>query len=174
MAMPRCTGGRSLTTLPPISISPALTSSRPAIMRSRVDLPQPEGPTKTTNSPSETSRSMPLMIRASLKLFSRRLRLSCDMVRVSGDEEFRMACRRPEGRRQVGSGGPLLVLLKLGSGRFQRGLRLGLAGDDRLDHFDHGVLQTDIVGEQRLGTTIFDAVQERLPIGCVGQKVRGI
>ena len=32
--------------------SPAVISSSPAIMRSSVDLPQPDGPTKTTNSPS--------------------------------------------------------------------------------------------------------------------------
>src|SRR5258708_14644321 len=38
-------------------MSPALASVRPAMMRSRVDLPQPDGPTKTTNSPSATSRS---------------------------------------------------------------------------------------------------------------------
>jgi hypothetical protein len=31
---------------------PLLMVSRPAIMRSNVDLPQPEGPTRTTNSPS--------------------------------------------------------------------------------------------------------------------------
>lgn len=31
----------------------------PAITRSRVDFPQPEGPTKTTNSPAGISRSMP-------------------------------------------------------------------------------------------------------------------
>src|SRR3974390_1387363 len=33
-------------------ISPPVIFSSPAIMRSKVDLPQPEGPTKTTNSPS--------------------------------------------------------------------------------------------------------------------------
>src|SRR5579862_3969693 len=42
-------------------ISPDVTSSRPAISRSKVDLPQPEGPTKTVNSPSSTFRSTPLM-----------------------------------------------------------------------------------------------------------------
>ena len=36
-------------------------SSRPAIRRSSVDLPQPEGPTKTTNSLGSISRSTPLM-----------------------------------------------------------------------------------------------------------------
>jgi hypothetical protein len=40
-------------------IAPPLLSSRPAIMRSVVDFPQPEGPTSTTNSPSATWRSMP-------------------------------------------------------------------------------------------------------------------
>ena len=34
-----------------------VVSSRPAISRSSVDLPQPDGPTKTTNSPSSMSRS---------------------------------------------------------------------------------------------------------------------
>src|SRR3954453_13750815 len=45
-----------LTTRSPIRMSPSLTSSRPAIMRSAVVLPHPDGPTKTTNSPSWTSR----------------------------------------------------------------------------------------------------------------------
>src|SRR5215217_7782974 len=35
---------------------PPLISSRPAIMRRAVDFPQPDGPTKTTNSPSGISR----------------------------------------------------------------------------------------------------------------------
>ena len=46
---------------PSISSSPAVIDSSPAIMRNVVLLPQPEGPTKTRNSPSRTSRSMPLM-----------------------------------------------------------------------------------------------------------------
>src|SRR5262249_12956330 len=52
-------GGRSVTSRSPIEIVPAVTSSRPAIIRSSVDLPQPDGPTRTRNSPlpmvSETS-----------------------------------------------------------------------------------------------------------------------
>ena len=50
------------TTRPPIEISPPVMFSRPAIMRSRVDLPQPEGPTSTTNSPSAISTSTPCRI----------------------------------------------------------------------------------------------------------------
>ena len=45
-------GRHALTTLPPIAISPSVISSSPAIMRSSVDLPQPDGPTSTQNSPS--------------------------------------------------------------------------------------------------------------------------
>jgi hypothetical protein len=52
----------SLARTPSIRRSPALIFSSPAIMRSNVDLPQPDGPTKTTNSRSSTSRSIPLMI----------------------------------------------------------------------------------------------------------------
>ena len=52
MATPRSAGSTSVTSSPPIKIAPPLVSSRPAIMRSSVDLPQPEGPTNTTNSPS--------------------------------------------------------------------------------------------------------------------------
>src|SRR5438128_709147 len=37
---------------PPIRTEPASGSSRPATTRSSVDLPQPDGPSSTTNSPS--------------------------------------------------------------------------------------------------------------------------
>src|SRR4051795_8947235 len=57
--MSRSFGGTSLTTSPPIMMSPPEMSSSPAIMRSVVDLPQPDGPTSTTNSWSAMSRSMP-------------------------------------------------------------------------------------------------------------------
>ncbi len=50
MAMSRLLGGSSLTTRPPISITPSEISSSPAIIRRAVDLPQPEGPTRTMNS----------------------------------------------------------------------------------------------------------------------------
>src|SRR5258707_15597424 len=56
MAMSRSLGGTSLTTSPPMRISPAETSSSPAIIRSVVLFPQPEGPTRTTNSLSGMSR----------------------------------------------------------------------------------------------------------------------
>ena len=58
--MSRAFGGRSLTTFPPTRTVPEVMSSSPAIIRSADVLPQPDGPTKTTNSPSATSRSSSL------------------------------------------------------------------------------------------------------------------
>src|SRR5215468_2166806 len=54
--MSRSLGALSFTTSPPIRSSPSVMSSRPAIMFSVVDLPQPDGPTRMTNSPSAMSR----------------------------------------------------------------------------------------------------------------------
>ena len=56
MAMSRSFGGRSFTTRSPIKMVPPVISSSPAIDRSAVDFPHPEGPTSTMNSPSFTSR----------------------------------------------------------------------------------------------------------------------
>src|SRR5882724_10459315 len=58
MAMSRSFGGRLLTALPSIRTVPPEISSRPAIMRSVVDLPHPLGPTSTMNSRSLISRSI--------------------------------------------------------------------------------------------------------------------
>src|ERR1700710_2575277 len=57
MAMSRSFGATSLTTRPPMAISPPVMFSSPAIIRSSVDFPHPEGPTRMTNSPSAISRS---------------------------------------------------------------------------------------------------------------------
>ena len=51
--------GASLTTRPPITIEPVSLRSRPATMRKVVVLPQPEGPSRVTNSPCSIERSMP-------------------------------------------------------------------------------------------------------------------
>ena len=61
--MSRARGGRSLTTVPPMRSRPTVMSSRPAIIRSSVDLPQPDGPTNTTNSPDVIARSIPWITR---------------------------------------------------------------------------------------------------------------
>src|SRR6266446_10089516 len=59
MAMSRSFGATPLTTRSPIAIRPPEISSSPAIIRRSVDLPQPEGPTSTQNSPSSTATSTP-------------------------------------------------------------------------------------------------------------------
>ena len=53
--MSRSFGGTSFTIVPPMEIVPLVISSRPAIIRSVVDFPHPEGPTSTTNSLSAMS-----------------------------------------------------------------------------------------------------------------------
>src|SRR6201996_3439531 len=50
--MSRSLGWILLTTRSPIEIVPEVMFSRPASIRSRVDLPQPDGPTSTTKAPS--------------------------------------------------------------------------------------------------------------------------
>src|ERR1700716_829532 len=62
MDRPRLAGGTSTTLRPSIRICPPVTSSRPAIRRSSVVLPQPEGPTKTTKEPFSISRFASLMM----------------------------------------------------------------------------------------------------------------
>src|ERR1700744_5673788 len=57
--MSRSLGWTLLTTRSPIEIVPEVMFSRPASMRSRVDLPQPDGPTSTTNSPSSIGTVTP-------------------------------------------------------------------------------------------------------------------
>src|ERR1700758_3976194 len=60
--MSRLEGCRLLIALPSTRISPALIDSSPAIVLSNVDLPQPDGPTRTRNPPLSRLRSMPLRI----------------------------------------------------------------------------------------------------------------
>src|SRR5690242_11062454 len=54
--MSRSRDGTWLTTRSPIFSTPREMSSRPATMRSAVVLPQPDGPTRTMNSPSSMPR----------------------------------------------------------------------------------------------------------------------
>src|SRR5690606_11542096 len=57
MPMPRSLGSSQVTFLPLMKIWPSDTSSRPAMQLSRVDLPHPDGPSSTMNSPCAISRS---------------------------------------------------------------------------------------------------------------------
>src|ERR1700712_2404827 len=57
--MSRSLGCTLLTTRSPIEIVPEVIFSRPASIRSKVDLPQPEGPTRTTKAPSSIGIDTP-------------------------------------------------------------------------------------------------------------------
>ena len=54
MPMPRSLGSSQVTFLPLMKTCPSVMSSSPAMQLSRVDLPQPDGPSRTMNSPSRT------------------------------------------------------------------------------------------------------------------------
>src|SRR5450759_3398786 len=47
------------TFVPPIAYEPLVGESRQPMIAMSVDLPEPDGPTRATNSPAETERSMP-------------------------------------------------------------------------------------------------------------------
>src|ERR1700687_2321101 len=59
IAMSRSLGWTLLTTRSPIEIVPEVMFSSPASIRSKVDLPQPEGPTSTTKAPSSIGIDTP-------------------------------------------------------------------------------------------------------------------
>src|SRR3954465_1800197 len=140
MAMSRSLGGTLFTTRPPIAISPRLISSRPAIMRSSVDLPQPEGPTRTTNSPSGISTETPCSTCTEPKYFSTCLTstaaipvLPCRAVawRAGRCARGRRGLRSPEAGTSVGrlwpDGGPRAT----GGGGQGAGPRVRSAGTRR-------------------------------------------
>src|SRR5437870_2623001 len=78
--MSRSLGGRSFTTRSPMVISPPVISSSPATIRSVVDLPQPEGPTSTTNSLSRTWRFTSLTACTSSYFLFRSFMRTCAMM----------------------------------------------------------------------------------------------
>src|ERR1017187_142680 len=57
MAISLCRGSTSLTCRSSMKMDPDVTSSSPATIRSAVVLPQPDGPTRTSSSPSSIWRS---------------------------------------------------------------------------------------------------------------------
>src|SRR5229473_6310128 len=82
MAMSRSIGGNSLITVSSIRMRPEVMLSSPATMRKVVVLPQPEGPTSTTNSLSWISRltSMTAWTSSYLLLRPRMTTLAIDLT----------------------------------------------------------------------------------------------
>src|SRR5688572_17263914 len=77
--MSRCCGGNSVTSRAPIRMVPPVTCSSPAIRRSTVDFPLPDGPTSTRSSPSVASR---LRSRAATKPFAYTLSTCSSAIRA--------------------------------------------------------------------------------------------
>ena len=75
-------GARSLTTRSPKRMSPAVTGSSPAIMRSSVVLPQPDGPSSVTNFRLGKTRSMSLSTCTAPKLLLMRSSFTSIAVRL--------------------------------------------------------------------------------------------
>ncbi|MCY1307444.1 hypothetical protein D9M70_573690 [compost metagenome] len=65
MAMSRSFGWAPRMERSPMRMSPPLGSASPAMMLSRVDLPQPDGPSSARNSPLSRSMSMPFSVSTS-------------------------------------------------------------------------------------------------------------
>src|SRR5438309_11326731 len=106
--MSRSFDSTSFTTLPSMAIVPAVISSSPASMRSKVDLPQPDGPTSTVNSPSAISNEMPWMTVVDPKDFSiwrndtaaiGALLLVSALDRAGGEPAHHVAAKRVVDRR---------------------------------------------------------------------------
>ena len=55
----RCHGAKWVTSSPPMRILPPGTGPKPAMARSNVDLPDPEGPRKVKNSPGSMVKLTP-------------------------------------------------------------------------------------------------------------------
>src|SRR5579872_6804647 len=92
--MPRLLGSCCVTSTPPISTVPPSMSSRPAMAFRSVDLPQPEGPSRTVNSPDSTARSMSFNTRSRPKDFDNPLTETADMLtlyRAGGDAAHEIA-----------------------------------------------------------------------------------
>src|SRR5690348_6003269 len=82
-------------------MSPALACSRPAIMRSKVVLPQPDGPRRTVNSPLLISRSSGGITSTLPKDFATLRNSMPDTRRLSSRL---LIAERPEQRVQAGIG----------------------------------------------------------------------
>ena len=80
MARPRSAGGHRVTSSSPMLTRPAVGRSRPAMLRSSVDLPHPDGPTNTMNSPWRTCIEMSLSTASSPNDLCRRSILTSAIV----------------------------------------------------------------------------------------------
>src|SRR5262245_32893948 len=137
MPKSRCAGGNVETSRPFWWIVPEVCGSSPAMARSRVVLPHPEGPRKQTNSPSATSSEMsPSAVKSPKRLL--RLRTSRWLVTWPGSLRLR--------RR--------IAVVSLGPFREDA---LAVLGHPFDVHLRHQFLAVDrVVGRERLDLGIGD------------------
>src|SRR4051794_24137888 len=139
--MSRSFGARSLTTSPPIFRSPSEMSSSPAIIRSAVDFPHPDGPTRIMNSASRISRLMCLTASKpsgyrlttssnSISAMSVRLLSALDRARGQAGDDALLEQQDEEDQRDRDHHGR-------GRDAAERHLVLGRAGEER-DRRRHG------------------------------------
>src|SRR5215831_5993005 len=91
-SMPR-SGAGPATGRPPTVTEPSSHSSAPATMRSKVDFPQPDGPSRQTSSPVATRRLMPEM--ATVRRPARRNVLPTDSRTTWAPSAGGCSCRSP-------------------------------------------------------------------------------
>src|SRR6266851_6467670 len=145
MATSRSRAGILLTTSSSILISPDVMSSRPASMRSAVDLPQPDGPTRTMNSVSSMCSERSLTATASAPnrfvTFSNVTEAICRILigAESACESARVALRKPgadqrrrsRSKQHGGEGEPGILYIHVGGLHSPHDRRRLVAGDER-------------------------------------------
>ena len=89
--------GSAVTSAPPSLIVPAVGCSNPAIIRSTVVLPEPEGPRMANNSPSPTARSAPSTATSVAEDLSDADQLDLWIINGSSDIHVRCELTVPEG-----------------------------------------------------------------------------
>src|SRR5258708_29541923 len=102
--MSRSFGAVSVTSLSPMITAPFVTSSRPPMQRRSVVFPQPEGPTRTMNSPSSIVMSTPSTARTPfgnvLTTFCRPMPLMCSPLESGRDDPSRQLLLHREEQEQ--------------------------------------------------------------------------
>src|SRR4029453_15582881 len=126
MAMSRALGGRSVTSRLSMVIEPSPTASKPATQRRSVDLPQPEGPTRTRNSPSRMARLMSCSTRTGPKDFCR-LAISIAAILLPPALLIPQAPRRGQWAWLPRVSGPGLILRQAQDEAFKRALMVSLS-----------------------------------------------
>src|SRR6266404_6751110 len=138
--MSRSFGATSVTSWSPMTTAPSVTSSRPPMQRRSVVFPQPDGPTRTMNSPSSIVMSTPstartpfgnvfTTFRSAMPLIcsplqsgrddsSRQLLLHRKEQKQHRDREQHRTCDRDRDERDRARG----IRVAAGDLRYQRGL----------------------------------------------------